>query len=494
MAIQTKRTMTDWALASAALGHEISAQIIAAVSKQATLQGASADTEADALPHTFLAVWRNGADIDSAACKAVQSKHRTMLAKQNGDDSQSLDAAVTEADRDALSVAIIAAGLGRSDRSGRINGHSLSSGEGGDRGALMPLTEALALARQDDRVLITAVLTEAATRPLHKDYDGARFMPLKVSVVAAARGHKRPTTAARSNDERMAACGAAGRIMAAMEHAPESAMALAESAMAYVTRDRTGAHGQAVWQGWARPTVAADLGYGASYNVEIPYSAYRPTRAFLPDMYVSEDGVTATLAPLQRISGHKRGMSGKGRKGSPAGQTAFGVAAGAGAGASTPESNDTLSGQYRRAFPVTPGNLAAKRATALVDADDRARTADDQRMHGAPCPNYVTDFYVSRLWLQTGTTAHTCACGPLAGTPLVLTRVRSAALWTGETRPVLTHALTVCSAPVVSAGAPFTDAQGRQHDGSAMTGTVRCGCGGKRGVLTPSGEHARRIR
>jgi len=441
--VQTDKTLSDWSRAASALGPETSIRIIAAVSKAAHRIGASADTEGDAMPHVFLAVWRDGVSVDSAASQAVMSKHRTEQTRQADPDSVSLDDVETSAQRDALEAAIHAAGLGRDDVA--------RSYGGGSRGEILPLTEALAAAPKGARAIVEACITEGAKHSATRDYSGALYVPLKVTVVALAAGVSRPRTKAASADLRAAACRAYGMVEALRDDS-ESVETLAASALSWVTRDRRayGGNGQAVWQRGARPEA-------------VPYALYRPLSDFQPDLSTGSH-----VAPLQPVRGHRVNTGSKGRKGPQAGQPSEDTSH----GASAARTCGTL-------FSATGGpndsGLTAKRSARSDEADLAAHEAQDSRAQGTACKAaHSHACYAVRVFevsMSGAASEHeqgspysaACGCGPTNGQALILTGDK----WT--------HALSVCPVPVVSESARVT-----------------CGCGRKRGALTAQGEHRAR--
>ena len=442
MSVQTDKTLSDWSRAATALGPETSILIIAAVSKVAHRIGASADTEADAMPHVFLAVWRDGVSVDSAACQAVMSKHRTEQTRQADTDFVSLDDVETSAERDALEAAIHAAGLGR-DEVARSYG-------GGSRGEILSLSEALAAAPSGARSIVSAVIADAARHSATRDYNGAMYVPLKVTVIAAAAGVSRPRTKDASAQLRQAGCTAYGMVQALRDDS-ESVESLAASALAWVTRDRRayGGHGLAVWNNGARPE-------------DVPYAAYRPLSDFQPDIHTGSH-----VAPLQPVRGHRVNTGTKGRKGPKAGQASEATSHGASA-AKTPGTLFSTTGGPNDA------GLTAKREARSDVADLAAHEAQDSRAQGTACKGaHSHSLYAVRVFSGTASgliteheqgSAHgaRCGCGPTNGQPLILTDNG----WT--------HALSVCPVPV---------------DGAHGS---RCGCGRKRGALTGRGEHQAR--
>jgi len=465
MPVQTDKTLEDWSRAASALGPETSIRIIAEVTKAQHRIGASDDTAGDAMPHAFLAVWRNGVSAEHAARTAVRSLHYTAQTKAADPDSVSLDDVETSADRDALEIAV------HSSRDDVARSYG-----GGSRGSLMSLTEALELAPKGAATIVTAVITDGLTRkvPTLKvevlAQDGATddevmalhggmrkrhgkadtYRPLKVSVVALAAGVARPRTKAASADLTKAGCTAYAMVQAIRDES-ESVESLTASALAYVTRDRRayGGNGQAVWQTDARPE-------------SVPYAVYRPSSAFHPDLHTGSH-----VAPLQPVRGHRANTGTKGRKGPQAGQPSADTSHGA-SGAKT---CGTL-------FSATGGpndaGLTAKRSARSDTADLAAHEAQDSRAQGTACRTaYGHSAYAVRVFTGTASGvisehaqgspyAATCGCGPTTGQALILTGDR----WT--------HALSVCPAP--SEGA---------HG-------ARCGCGRKRGALTAKGEHQAR--
>ena len=468
MSVQTDKTLSDWSRAATALGPETSILIIAAVSKVAHRIGASADTEADAMPHVFLAVWRDGVSVDSAACQAVMSKHRTEQTRQADTDFVSLDDVETSSQRDALEAAIHAAGLGRDDVA--------RSYGGGSRGSLMSLTEALEIAPQGASAIIAAVITDGLTRkvPTLKveivAQDGATddeamalhggmrkrhgkadtYRPLKVSVIAQAAGIARPRTKAASTELRKAGCKAYGMVQAVRDDS-ESVESLTDSAYRYVTRDRRayGGNGQAVWQRDARPE-------------SVDYSLYRPLSDFQPDLSTGSH-----VAPLQPVRGHRANTGTKGRKGPKAGQPSEDTSHGASAAR-------TCGALFSATGGPNDAGLTAKRSERSDSADLAAHEAQDSRSQGTACKGaHSHSLYAVRVFSGTASGVITehgqgaphaarCGCGPTNGQALILTGNG----WT--------HALSVCPLPV---------------DGAHG---ARCGCGRKRGALTDRGEHQAR--
>jgi len=440
MAIQTDTTLSDWARAATALGPETSILIIAAVTKAAHHIGASADTEADSLPHVFLAVWRDGVSVDSAANQAVMSKHRTEQTRQADTDFVSLDNVETSSQRDALEAAIHAAGLGRDDVA--------RSYGGGSRGEVLPLDEALAAAPSGARAIVSAVITDAAKHSATRDYNGALYVPLKVTVIATAAGVSRPRTKTASAALREAGCTAYGMVQALRDDS-ESVESLSASALAWVTRDRRAynGNGQAVWQRDARPE-------------SVDYSLYRPLSDFQPDIHTGSH-----VAPLQPVRGFRVNTGSKGRKGPKAGQPSEATSH----GASAARTCGTL-------FSATGGpndaGLTAKREARSDVADLAAHEAQDARAQGTACKRSILNpdnVFTSRRWSEH---TATCGCGPTNGQALILQTGEDATYWAQDSR--WTHALSVCPLPVEGALAS------------------RCGCGRKRGALTAKDEHRAR--
>ena len=438
MAIQTTQTLSDWSRAATALGPETSILILAAVNKVAARIGASADSAADAMPHVFLAVWRDGVSVDSAASQAVMTYHRHEQTRLSDPDFVSLDDDTeTSAQHDALEVAV------QSSRDSVARSYG-----GGSRGDILPLSEALETAPKGARAIVTAVLTEAAQHSATRDYAGSMYVPLKVSVVALAAGVARPRTKQASTDLRNAACRAYGMVQALRDDT-EDVDSLAASALAWVTRDRRayGGHGLAVWNNGARPE-------------DVDYSAYRPLSDFQPDIHTGSH-----VAPLQPVRGFRVNTGSKGRKGPKPGQPSADTSH----GASAARTCGTL-------FSATGGpndaGLTAKRSLRSDTADLAAHEAQDARSQSKPCKRPIV----------TGESV-ICGCGPTRGQALISqtgTRVeisRNAAGQSVETEVTVTyftHALTVCPVPVAGA------------HGS------RCGCGRKRGALTAQSEHMAR--
>jgi len=465
MPVQTDQTLKDWKRACVALGPETSIQIIAEVTKAQHRIGASDDTAGDAMPHAFLAVWRNGVSAEHAARTAVRSLHYTAQTKAADPDSVSLDDVETSAQRDALEVAI------HSSRDDVARSYG-----GGSRGSLMSLTEALEIAPNGAASIIVALITDGLTRKVPVQTvqvttaDGATdddamalhggmrkrhgkadtYRPLKVSVVALAAGVARPRTKAASAELRKAGCKAYGMVQAVRDES-ESVESLTASALAYVTRDRRAynGNGQAVWQRDARPE-------------SVEYAAYRPLSDFQPDLHTGPH-----VAPLQPVRGYRANTGSKGRKGPKAGQASEDTSH----GASAAKTCGTL-------FSATGGpndaGLTAKRSDRADRADLAAHEAQDSRAQGTACRTaYGHSAYAVRVFTGTASGvisehaqgspyAATCGCGPTTGQALILTGDR----WT--------HALSVCPAPAEGA-----------HG-------ARCGCGRKRGALTAKGEHQAR--
>lgn len=474
MAIQTDQTLADWSRAASALGPETSILILAAVAKAAKRIGASSDTEADSMPHTFLAVWRNGVSIESAAYQSVLSLHRKAQTKAADPDFVSLDDVETSAQRDALEAAIHAAGLGRDDVA--------RSYGGGSRGSLMSLTQALEIAPTGAATIISAVIKDGLTRKVpaqsvqitaadgatdedamalhgghHKRHGKAdTYRPLKVSVVAAAAGVARPRTKDASTELRKAGCTAYAMVQAIRDES-ETVESLTAQALAYVTRDRRayGGHGQAIWQSGARPEG-------------IDYAAYRPMSDFQPDIHNGSH-----VAPLQPVRGHRANTGSKGRKGPMAGQPSADTSHGASA-ARTPGTLWSATGGPNDA------GLTAKRSDRADRADLAAHEAQDSRAQGTACKAaHSHSSYVVRVFTvdtqgmsieheQGSPFGAVCGCGPTNGQPLILGMTRTGIGWC--------HALTLCPAPKVS----------------DIAQRVTCGCGRKRGALTAQGEHRAR--
>jgi hypothetical protein len=472
MAVQTDKTLEDWGRAVTALGAETSILIRAAVIKARRDLGASSEVEADAMPHAFLAVWRNGLSPEHAARMAVRSLHYTAQAKAADPDFVSLDDVETSAQRDALEAAVHAAGLGRDDVA--------RSYGGGSRGSLMSLTEALEMAPTGAAAIVSAVIRDGLTRKvpvrnvetvdasgsseddvmaLHGGVKDRRtrtgqYRPLKVSVVAAAAGVARPRTKAASAVLTLAGCKSYAMVQAIRDES-ESVESLTAQALAYVTRDRRayGGNGQAVWQRDARPE-------------SVEYALYRPMSDFQPDLS------TPHVAPLQPVRGHRANTGSKGRKGPQAGQPSADTSHGASA-ARTPGTLFSATGGPNDA------GLTAKRSDRADRADLAAHEAQDARAQGTACTaahshsSYAVRVFavdvngVSIEHVQGSPHAAVCGCGPTKGQALILGMTRTGLGWC--------HALTVCPAPKVS------DAQ-----------RVTCGCGRKRGSLTARGEHRAR--
>lgn len=428
----TDRTMRDWARASEGMGYTASAALYAVTEAVGASKGASSEQIAAAVPYVFLAVSRNGIDAHAAAQRCVQSVMRSDWARAAGHDEISMDA-VTGPTRDALNVAILAAGLGHDDVA-RSRG-SLS------RGTLLPLVDALrdvATHAPESALMVAGIVADGLGKRVARDYAGVRYAPLKASIVATLKGKSRPRTAVAARAILASACRDYALVEATREGSADDVArraVLASEALAYVTRDRT------------RPATPAGQA-GWEY---VPDQSGEVSRAF------------------QRELGKRANTGGKGRSGPVCGQPMAGLPF---------ESGQSYMPTDRRTngaddLDQASARDSARRTNGVADAIDVAGRVYDAREHGAPCQNYATDRYVSRRWLADGTTAHTCSCGKLSGTPLVWTSVRVGAVGTGGKRQALTHGLTVCPAP--------------------GTGEiVRCECGGKRGILTSRGEHKRR--
>lgn len=407
--------------------------IMAAVHEAVRNIGASDDTEANAMPHAFLAVMRNGVSIEHAARTAVRSLHYTEQTRLSDPDFVSLDSAETSAQRDALEVACHSS----RDEVARSYG-------GGSRGEILPLSEALEMAPRGARAIVTAVLTEAATHGATRDYAGSLYVPLKVSIVALAAGVARPRTKDASNDLRKAACKAYAMVQALRDDS-ESVDSLQASALAWVTRDRRayGGHGQAVWQGGARPDG-------------VDYASYRPLSDFQPDIFNGSH-----VAPLQPARGYRANTGSKGRKGSACGQPSADTSHGASV-ARTPGTLISATGGPNDA------GLTAKRSLSSDTADLDAHEVSDARSQSKPCTRPIMG------------EVPTCGCGPTRGQALISHTSEHARTLVDfgadsiETYTYWTHALSVCPSP--------------------MTGTrgTSCGCGRKRGALTARGEHRAR--
>jgi hypothetical protein len=472
MTVQTDKTLKEWSRVATDLGPETSILILAAVAKAANRIGASADTEADAMPHAFLGYRKDGVSIEQAAYQSVLSLHRKAQTKAADPDSVSLDDVETSADRDALEIAV------HSSRDDVARSYG-----GGSRGSLMSLTEALELAPKGAATIVTAVITDGLTRKVADlkvettTADGATdddamalhggmrkrhgkadtYRPLKVSVVALAAGVARPRTKAASADLRRAGCTAYGMVQAVRDES-ETVESLTASALAYVTRDRRayGGNGQAVWQTDARPE-------------SLPYAAYRPSSAFHPDLHTGSH-----VAPLQPVRGFRANTGSKGRKGPKAGQASEDTSHGASAARTCGTLTSATGG------PNDAG-LTAKRADRADTADLAAHEAQDSRAQGTACRSaHSHAAYAVRVFTGTASgliTEHeqgspyaaTCGCGPTTGQALILTGNG----WT--------HALSVCPVP----------SQATLPDGT-LSAIVRCGCGRKRGALTGKGEHQAR--
>jgi hypothetical protein len=464
MSVQTDKTLSDWTRAATALGQETSILIMAEVSRAAHRIGASADTEGDALPHAFLAVWRNGVSVEHAARTAVRSLHYTEQTRLADPDFVSLDDVVTSAQRDALEVAVQSS----RDEVARSYG-------GGSRGEILSLSEALESAPSGARAIIHAVITDGLTRKIpdstvqtttHEGATGddamalhggvkkrhgrtATYRPLKVSVIASAAGVARPRTKADSDTLKRAGCRAYAMVQALRDDS-ESVDSLASSAYAYVTRDRRayGGHGLAVWNNGARPE-------------DVPYSAYRPLSDFQPDIHTGSH-----VAPLQPVRGYRANTGSKGRKGPMPGQPLEGIAHGASA-AMTPGALFSATGGPNDA------GLTAKRSDRADRAGLAAHEAQDARSQGTACKRPVAPIGVHPSSLE----GMVCGCGPTNGQALILqSQTRDAVTVTGEPEVFTywTHALSVCPVPVQGA-----------HG-------TRCGCGRKRGSLTAKDEHRAR--
>jgi hypothetical protein len=444
MSVQTDQTLADWSRAATALGAETSVQILAAVHKVARAIGASADAEADAMPHVFLAVWRNGVSIEQASHQAVMSKHRTEQTKSADPDFVSLDDVETQAERDALEVAMMSS----RDEVAR-------SYDGGSRGEILPLADALALAPHGAASIVSAVIADAAKHSATRDYNGALYVPLKVTVIATAAGVSRPRTKQASTELRKAGCTAYAMVQALRDDS-ETVETLTSSALAWVTRDRRayGGHGLAVWNNGARPEG-------------IEYATYRPMSDFQPDINTGSH-----VAPLQPVRGHRVNTGSKGRQGPTPGQPLEGISHGA-SGSQTPGTLFSATGGPNDA------GLAAKRSVRADDAALTAHEASDARSQATACKRPIEspdNILTSRLW---GEHKATCGCGPTVGKPLiertahrVMGRIGQSDII--ETWHYWTHALTLCPMPAMGA-----------HG-------LRCGCGRKRGALTDVGEHRAR--
>jgi len=496
VAVQTDKTLKEWSRVATDLGPETSILIIAAVAKAANRIGASADTEADAMPHAFLGYRKDGVSIEQAAYQSVLSLHRKAQTKAADPNLVSLDDVETSADRDALEIAV------HSSRDDVARSYG-----GGSRGSLMSLTEALEIAPQGAASIIVALITDGLTRkvPTVKveitAQDGATddeamalhggmrkrhgkvdtYRPLKVSVVALAAGVARPRTKAASADLRKAGCKAYGMVQAVRDDV-ESVESLTAQALAYVTRDRRayGGHGLAVWNNGARPE-------------SVDYSAYRPLSDFQPDLHTGSH-----VTPLQPVRGYRANTGTKGRKGPKAGQASEDTSH----GASAAKTCGTL-------FSATGGpndsGLTAKRSARSDVADLAAHEAQDSRAQGTACRSaHSHSAYAVRVFTGTASGvisehaqgspyAATCGCGPTSGQALILTGDR----WT--------HALSVCPVPKVSEQMVSQTVNGAQvthrlhmHDGTGSScgawcaPRVTCGCGRKRGALTGKGEHQAR--
>lgn len=458
MTVQTDHTLNGWKHASAYLGQETSIRIIAAVSKAARNIGASDDTEADALPHAFLGYLHDGVSIEQAAYQSVLSLHRKEQTRQSDPDFVSLDDVETSAQRDALEVAV------QSSRDSVARSYG-----GGSRGELLPLSEALEAAPKGAKAIVTAVLTEAAQHSATRDYAGALYVPLKVSIVALAAGVARPRTKQASTDLRKAGCKAYAMVQALRDDsdgaifdartddALDAAVvaydahvdSLTASAYRYVTRDRRayGGHGLAVWNNGARPE-------------DVDYSAYRPSSDFHPDIFNGSH-----VAPLQPVRGFRANTGTKGRRGPTPGQPSAGIAHGASA-AMTPGPLFSATGGPNDA------GLTAKRSLRSDTADLAAHEVHDARSQAKPCTRPIV----------TGESV-VCGCGPTRGQVLISqtgTRVEISrndvgqSVETESTVTWWTHALSVCPSPTVG------------------TRGTSCGCGRKRGPLTAQNEHRAR--
>jgi hypothetical protein len=171
---------------------------------------------------------------------------------------------------------------------------------------------------------------------------------------------------------------------------------------------------------------------------------------------------------LQPVRGHRANTGSKGRVGPTPGQPSADTSH----GASAARTCGTL-------FSATGGpndsGLTAKRALRSDDADLAAHEAQEARSQAKPCKRPIV----------TGESV-TCGCGPTRGQALISqtgTRVetsRNAAGQSVETESTVTwwtHALSVCPSPVAY---------------RADSDRLACGCGRKRGALTPQNEHRAR--
>jgi hypothetical protein len=403
MTVQTDQTLEAYCQCAEAMGSAASAALIATVQRAARLQRASDDIAADALPHVFIAVHRNGVAPEAAALQVIRSKQRTAMARDAGDDV-ALDA-LQPWQRDALQVAAESA----RDTVARAYG-------GGSYAPRLTLAEALQAAPKGSGSLLRLILSDALQRAPKREYGKCHYVPLRVSTVAELMGEDRPHTRTASNAMRAIACKAYGQVEA-LRQTDQTAGALAKRAYLYVTRDRSADFGQAVWQYDARPAG-------------VDYALYRPSKAVTPDLQ-DIGTLSGSARPFQRVTGHKANTGSKGRKGSAAGQPTMGTPHGVG-GAYTPTQRDTAA------------TVKAARDNRTLEAADIAAVISEARKHGAVCKRWQATAGALPLTTVSGSMAAgvTCNCG--AGAALVVTLICTAGKGSDY---VLAHALPVCSAP-----------------------------------------------
>lgn len=432
MRTMTDQTLTDYAAAAATLSAETMRETMRLLTRTAQHE----DDAADALPHAVIAIAK-GVRWETAVHRTLQSAARDRL-RAWGTVAPTAPEDMPEWQPERTTP-----------RTTLEDCTTLTNGQ---------------------RTVLGALAADGLARKGALATLGER-KPLKVSVVAEALGMPRPRSASASLAMRTAACIAwatasveMGTARTHMVPVPSTGnaprwisagdvMARAALAQRYTQPGRdSGAHGQAVWQEWARPTG-------------LPQSAYRAL-GFMPDLYtgdvtatrpIPEDGLTDGWTVCEDDDTRMWRL--------------FRNAAPAVRGSLATDLVATQAGQRWGATAVaygeqeTPLGLAAKRTLRAAQREDVAHAAhavalaNGQRACSRPIP--APDASLGCVMV--------CGCGGAKGQPLG--EVERSNVTSGRDLPSLwTHPLTPCPMP-------------------ALTDTgARCDCGRKRGALVPQGE------